>query len=74
MKGDANRFPDKPRQPSQIIGKMAYFVPFVGLLQVVGFHLGVDWIRLVLSASLLGNGLIVIVLDLRKKRLARNPR
>lgn len=67
VKGDANRFPDKPLQPSQIVGKMAYFVPFVGLLQVVGFHLGVDWIRWVLSASLLGYGAFPIVADLRKK-------
>jgi signal peptidase len=71
VKGDANPVPDKPLQPGQVIGKMAYSVPFVGLLQVVGFHLGVDWIRWVLSASLLGYGAFLVVGDLRKKRLAR---
>lgn len=30
MKGDANAFVDAPINPSQISGKMAYFVPFMG--------------------------------------------
>lgn len=71
VKGDANRFADRPVDPGQVIGKMAYYIPYAGLLRVASFSLGLGWLQTLVSAGLMTWAAVLLVADARKRR-ARN--
>lgn len=50
---------------------MAYFVPYVGLLRVATFHMGLSSLQTLASTGLMSYGAVLIFQDARKKRRAR---
>jgi signal peptidase len=72
VQGDANPAPDKPVGPAQIIGKMDYYIPYVGLFRVLAFHGGLEWLPNSLSVGLVGYGVFLLVRDLLAGR--RKPK
>lgn len=71
VQGDANRFPDPALEPGQVIGKMIYYVPYVGLLRVASFSLGLSWLQTLVSVGLISYGTVLLIADVRKRRRAR---
>lgn len=73
VKGDANRFADRPVERGQVVGKMAYYIPYVGLLRVASFNLGLGWVQTLVSAGLTVWAAVLLVADARKRRARNEP-
>lgn len=52
--GDANAYPDPPVKHDQVIGKMDYAIPYVGILKVVNFKAGHPLLTMALGAAFSG--------------------
>ncbi|MFB9714277.1 signal peptidase I [Arthrobacter methylotrophus] len=68
VQGDANPAPDKPVKPGQIIGKMVYYIPFAGMLRVLAFHAGLDWLANVVCLAIVGYCLLMWARGTRRRR------
>lgn len=70
VQGDANPVPDRPVNPAQIIGKMSYCIPYVGLPRVAAFYSGLPWLPIVLSFALFSYAIVLWAGEARAKRKA----
>ena len=74
VQGDANPVPDAPVQPGQIIGKMSYYVPYVGLLRLAAFNTGLAWLPALISSALFGYIALIWVTELLAMRRDRKSK